>query len=152
MTNLKEFPRAFGRLDERIRALRDQIEKETDAAAIGRAAAPIYLDCISRTLACWEQLDQILDFELFQLDLTLEENIPRASTGLRMMSELNAMLMKQIEAFIKCFGGPLVIAVQQIEEWSSKHKARQDFVQSLASAAVHAKRSRRRSARSTESS
>jgi hypothetical protein len=139
-----EFGLAAFFFPQRILALREQIEKNADAAAIGRAAAPVYLGCISRILTYSGQLDVALGFELFASNVTFEENLPRANTGLRMMGELNTMLLGQLDGFLNCFGGTAAINAQHLEEWAKGDQCRLEvLLKCLDAAAARAKRSRR---------
>lgn len=68
------------------------------------------------------QLVRAIDYQLFDRDLTFEENIARVFAILRIMDRLTSMLLKQTDRFLKCFGGPQTIGVQQIVEWA-RHDA-----------------------------
>jgi hypothetical protein len=97
-----------------VQALRGQIQNGADANAIGRSLAGLYLDSIARIQAYSDQLDAALGYELFLSDQTLEENLPRVNTALRIFGQLNDMLREQIDGLLRCVGGPQVIAVQQL--------------------------------------
>jgi hypothetical protein len=141
---MKDFPKDFGRLGEQIQVLHELIEKNADATVIGRAAAPIYLDSINRILAHFAQFDATFGFEFLASNLTSEEYLPRANTCLRMLGELNTMLLEQLEGLLNCFGGAAVVGLQHLEEWAVGNQVRQEFLQKFLAAAAHrARRSRR---------
>ena len=143
MVKLKDVPEKFVRLDQQILELRELIENNAYADEIGRAAARVHLDFIARIHRYANQLDTILGFELFGSGLTLEENLPRANTALRMLSELNVILLGQIDGLLNCFGGPTVIGIQMLQDWAQSDPFRQEILrESLASAVARANHSR----------
>jgi hypothetical protein len=118
-------PERFEGLDGNVQALRGQIQNGADANAIGRSLAGLYLDSIARIQAYSDQLDAALGYELFLSDQTLEENLPRVNTALRIFGQLNDMLREQIDGLLRCVGGPQVIAVQQLVKWAEGNPSRQ---------------------------
>ena len=141
---MKPFPEGFGKLDERIRALRRLVETDADALVIGRATAPVHLDCINRILVYWDQFEATFGFEFLSSKLTPEENLPRANTALRMLGELNTMVVGQVNSFLNCFGGPAVVGLQHLEQWAAGNRDRQQFLlEFLAGAVNRSKYSRR---------
>ena len=139
MNKLEEFPEALGQLDEQIQALRELLEKKADASTIGREVSWLYLYWIHRVVAYHRQLDLVLGYQLLIPERTIEENIPRANTGLRMSGQLTAMLVELIDGLLRSVGGPQVIAVQQLVEWQKDDPARREF---FLAALDRAKRSR----------
>lgn len=62
MLRAEPFPENFRRLHTRIETIRKQINEKADAAAIGREAALLHLDCLARLLTYMNELDTILDY------------------------------------------------------------------------------------------
>jgi hypothetical protein len=114
------------RLDKRVQTLARLVKKNADAIELRRAAAPLYLERISRSLRYMDQLDATLGLELIMSDLTPEEFLPRMNTVLRMLTELTTILLSLIDGFLNCFGGTAVIALQILEEWAVGNQDRQE--------------------------
>jgi hypothetical protein len=124
-----------------VNRLREQIQKEGDPVAIGKAVAAIYLDQIARIRAFEDQLDLAIGYKLFAPDVTFPENYARAWSILRISAKLDSMLLKQIVCFLKCFGGTEAIAIQKIVTWARGDPTRGHWLMAFADAM----RSRRRS-------
>ena len=126
-------------IDEKVRSLRQQMRKRADPIAVGRSVAALYLDDIARIRSYLEQLDRAIGHELFAVNLTFEENVARVGVILRILARLQAMLVMQIDRFLKCFGGAQAILAQQLVK-GGEDPASRDFLVALANAT----RSRRR--------
>jgi hypothetical protein len=124
---MKPFPEEFGKLNGQIQALRCLVEANAGALVIGRATAPVHLECINRIMVYWDKFDATIGFEFLSSQLTPEENLPRANTALRMLDQLSGMVVAQTERFLSCFGGTAVVGVQQFESWAVGNPARQEF-------------------------
>ena len=134
-------PERLNRLDDEIQNLREQIQKkEIDPAAVGSAVAAIHLDNIARIRTYMNQLDVFTGYQLFCDDLTLARNLARAGAILRLMSRLTIMQLKQVDCFLKCFGGTNAIAIQKIATWAREDPTRAQWLLAFADAA----RSRRK--------
>jgi hypothetical protein len=141
----RPLPEEFEEFDDHVQALRKQIQNGADANAIGRSLAPLYLDSIARIQAYSHQLDAALGYELFLSDQTLEENLPRVNTALRIFRQLNDMLREQIDGLLSCFGGSQVAAVQQLVKWAEGNPSRQELLDKYFAAVIElAKPSRRK--------
>lgn len=141
----RPLPEGFEELDDHVQALRDQIQNGADANAIGRSLAPLYLESIVRIRAYWDQLDAVLGYELCLSDQTLEQNLPRMNTALRIMGQLNVMLLDQLDGLLKCVGGTQAIAVQQLVEWAKEDPTKQQLLIQFSAASIgSAKRLRRK--------
>lgn len=127
-------------VDDRVRKLRRQLRRKVDPVEIGKTVAGIYLDNIARIRAYTDQLDRAADYQLFDRDLTFKDNVARASFILRILGRLTSMLLKQVDRFLKCFGGSQAIAIQQIVTWASADSKRAEWLAAFA----FARRSRRR--------
>ena len=111
-------PDAFEQLDDRVQELRKLIGKGESAIAIGPSLALFHLDAIARIRAYSDQLDAALGYKLYLPDQTLEENLPRMNTALRILAQLNSMQLGQIACLLGCIGGPEAIAVQHFVEFT----------------------------------
>jgi hypothetical protein len=125
--------------DERVNELRKQLQRKEEPIAIGKAVAGIYLDNIATIRAYNDQLVRAIDYQLFDRDLTFEENVARVFAILRIMDRLTSMLLKQTDRFLECFGGPQTIGVQQIVEWARHDAERGAWLEAFVFA-MHRKR------------
>lgn len=125
--------------DERVNELRKQLQSKEEPIAFGKAVAGIYLDNIARIRAYNDQLDRAIDYQLFDRDLSFQENVARVATILRILNRLTSMLLKQTDRFVKCFGGPQTIGVQQIVEWARHDAERGAWLEAFVFA-MHRKR------------
>jgi hypothetical protein len=128
----RSFSNKIETIDERVNNLRKQLGRKGDPIAIGKAVACIYLDNIARILAYIDQLDRAIDYQLFDRDLTFEQDFARVSAILRILNRLTSMLLKQTDRFLKCFGGPQTIGVQQIVEWARHDAERGAWLEAFA--------------------
>jgi hypothetical protein len=123
----------FEVVDDRVSKLRRQLRRrKVEPIEIGKNVAGIYLDNIARIRAYTDQLDRAADYQLFDRDTTFEENVARASVILRILGRLTSMLLKQVDRFLKCFGGPQAIAIQQIVKWASADSKRGEWLAAFA--------------------
>jgi hypothetical protein len=127
MNKLDEFPEALGQLDGRIQVLRELVEKKADASKIGNAVSQLYLDWMNRIVVYHRQLDLVLGYQLVLPHLTIEQNLPRATTALRMFGQITEMLVKLTDGLLRSVGGPPVIAFQQLGDWAKADPSRQEF-------------------------
>jgi len=128
MIERNEFPENLGQLDDRIRDLRDAVERDASVKVIGRAAALMHLDRISRIQTYEKQLDVFIGFELLSSQLPPEEFIPRMNTTLRMQVELTNMFLGHISGLLDCFGGPAAIGLQYHWEMVKDDPVRQEIL------------------------
>lgn len=139
-----DLPDDLRRFNDDIHALREEIAKTGDAIAISRGAALLHLDCICRIQAYSNQLDEFIGYELADPELTLEENLPRLHTVLRMFRELDTMILEHLRGLFNCIGGSAAIGIQQLAEWAENHPVRQQLLKDyLATEKARLKRSRR---------
>jgi hypothetical protein len=145
MRNPASLPEEFERLDDCVHALREHIRKGAHANEIGRSVASLYLDSIARIRAYMDQLDELLGYQVCLPDLTLEENLPRTNTALRILGRLNDMFLEQIDGFLKCLGGTQTIAVERLVEWAKEDPSREQLmVQAVATSIALGKQLRQK--------
>jgi hypothetical protein len=143
MVKLKQFPDRYGPLVQEIQALRQLIEENAPAIAIGRATAPLYLDRISQILTLSDHFNATFGLDFLTSNLTAEENLPRICTTIRLAGDLNTLLLGQSGGFLKCFGGASVIGLQSLAEWAVGNPDRQKYLLDfLAESVRRARRSR----------
>jgi hypothetical protein len=138
-------PEALEQLVDQVQALRDQIKSGAQANEVGTSLALLHVDFIARVLAYRDQLDAFLGYQLFLPDQTLEENLPRMNTALRVYGLLNAMLVEQVGGLLKCLGGTQTISVERLVEWAKENPSREQLmVHALATSIALGKRLRQK--------
>ena len=146
---MKPFPKGFGEAFEQIEALRSLVETDADVRAIGRAAALVHLDGLNRILVYQQQFDATFGLQFLNSELAPEENLPLISTILRVQRELTEMLLRLLDGFLNCFGGPQAIWLQALDQWTTGDPHRRELVLKLVADLVsQAKQSRRKKRRS----
>jgi hypothetical protein len=135
------FQKRINRMDKKVNRLRIVIEKQADPIEAGLAVAAIYLDSIATIRRYSFQLQRSVTTELVLADLGSPDGFARVSAILRIKIKLDAMLVKQLDRFLKCFGGPSAVGVQQIVKWASQDSDRGAWLEAF----VFAMRRRRRS-------
>jgi hypothetical protein len=126
------FAKKLKLVDEQVIRLRNQLRKKVDSIAIGKAAAGTILDDIARIRAYSDQLDLAIGYRLFNPNISFEQNLARASAILSILGRLTAMLLKQVDRFLNCFGGKQAIAIQQIVSWAGEDPSRGQWLAAFA--------------------
>ncbi len=124
----REFSGELRELGDRVRELRESIEKEKDAISIGYFAAALHVEFIGRIVTFTDQLDEALDYRLFLEDHPLQENLRRANSALRIYKTLTDMLCEEIEGLLLCLGGMEVVAAQAMGKWAANDPVRTELL------------------------